>query len=204
MAECTLGQSPKTHKSGATPTYRLHFFETSTNGWWWASTAGRGEQGLRDREREGERGRRRVRQVRTCALAICPARSACPIVRRRRRERANHPEPSHSTILPNAPRGRKISLAWTNFSSHGRYLESRTRGLQSGWEGQGWGSGAREPRRFFPPPMLQRFAWSLAAAKLLHACFCHRCGVRSTQEMILGSTGPQCACSCQLCCPRCR
>ena len=60
------------------------FFETSTNGWWWASTAGRGEQGLRDREREGERGSRsasgalRVRQVRTCALAICPALRAPP------------------------------------------------------------------------------------------------------------------------------
>ena len=67
-----------------------------------------------------------------------------------------------------------------------------------------WGSGAREPRRFFPPPMLQRLAWSLAAAKLLHLCFCHRCGVRSTQEMILGSTKPQYACSAQLCCPRCR
>ena len=34
---------------------------------------GRGEQGLRERVREGERGRRRVRQVRTCALAIWPA-----------------------------------------------------------------------------------------------------------------------------------
>ena len=34
------------------------------------------------------------------------------------------------------------------------------------------------------------------------SCFCHRCGVRSTQEMILGSTEPQCACSAQLCCPR--
>ena len=43
--------------------YYIALFETSTNGWWWASTAGRGEQGLREREREGERGRRRVRQV---------------------------------------------------------------------------------------------------------------------------------------------
>ena len=147
------------------------FFETSTNGWWWASTAGRGEQGLREREREGERGRRRVRQVRTCALAIWPARSACPIVRRRRRERSHRLPSLIPPSCQNAPRGRKISLTWTHFSSHGRYLESRTRGLQSGREGQGWGSGAREPRRFFPPPMLQRLAWSLAAAKLLNLVF---------------------------------
>ena len=136
---------------------------------------GRGEQGLRERVREGERGRRRVRQVRTCALAIWPARSACPIVRRRRREGGSAAsERLRALITPdcqNAPRGRKISLTWTHFSSHGRYLESRTRGLQSGREGQGWGSGAREPRRFLPPPMLQRLAWSLAAAKLLHLVF---------------------------------
>ena len=55
----------------------------------------------------------------------------------------------------NAPRGRTISLTWTHFSSHGRYLESRTRGLQSGREGRGWGSGAGHCRRFLPSPMLQ-------------------------------------------------
>ena len=104
----------------------------------------------------------------------------------------------------NAPRGRKISLTWTHFSSHGRYLESRTTGLHSGREGRGWGSRAGHSRRFFPSPMLQPSAWSNALAKLLQTCFRHRCGVRSTQEMILGSTEPQYACSAQLCCPRCR
>ena len=45
---------------------------------------------------------------------------------------------------------------------------------------------------------------SNALAKLLQTGCRHRCGVRSTQEMILGSTEPQYACSAQLCCPRCR
>ena len=129
---------------------------------------GRGEQGLRERVREGERGRRRVRQVRTCALAIWPARSACPIVRRRRRERS---EQLRTAVYPsgqNAPRGRNISLAWTNFSSHGRYLEHRTTGLQSGREGRGWGSGAGRRRRFFPSTMLQPPRGALQWRSLLH------------------------------------
>ena len=57
--------------------------------------------------------------MRTCALAIWPARRACPIVRRRRRERPNHPEPRHSTILPepsawkkNFTRVDKFLLTW--------------------------------------------------------------------------------------------
>ena len=85
---------------------------------------------------------RRVRQsgahVRTCHLA-CAARLL---------NRSSSPSgapPAHpGAITPscqNAPRERKISLAWTNFSSHGRYLEHRPTGLQSGRKGLGWGSG---------------------------------------------------------------
>ena len=155
---------------------------------------GRGEQGLRERVREGERGRRRVRQVRTCALAIWPARSACPIVRRRRRERS---QPLPALITPscqNAPRGRKISLTWTHFSSHGRYLESRTTGLHSFRTG-----GARLGQRSGTPPTIfsvddvAASAWRLAVAKPAASCFSHRCGVRWTQDMILGSTEAECA-----------
>jgi len=42
----------------------------------------------------------------------------------------------------------------------------------------------------------------LGAGEAAASCFRHRCGVRWTQEMILGSTEPQCACSGQLCRPR--
>ena len=94
-----------------------------------------------------------MRQVRTCALAIWPARRACPIVRRRRRERCKRLQALILQTCQNAPRGRKISLAWTNFSSHGRYLESRTTGLHSGREGRGWGSGMGQRRRCLPSPM---------------------------------------------------
>ena len=81
---------------------------------------GRGEQGLRERERERERGRRRVCQVRTCALAICPARSACPIVRRRRRERSERTSPNadysnlseRSAWKENFTRVDKFLLTW--------------------------------------------------------------------------------------------
>ena len=116
----------------------------------------------------------------------------------------NRSQRAISRDCQNAPRGRKISLTWTHFSSHGRYLESRVTGLHSGREGRGWGSRTGHCRRFFSSPMLQPSAWSNALAKLLQTCFRHRCGVRWTQDMILGSTEPQCACSCQLCCPRCR
>ena len=70
---------------------------------------------------------------------------------------------------------------------------------------QGWGSGAREPRRFFPPPMLQRLAWSLAAAKLLHLVFATAAACDRPRRDDPGVYGAAiCACSAQLCCPRCR
>ena len=125
------------------------------------------------------------------ALRDAPAESFVVVVG----SAPDHPRRAISRDCQNAPRGRKISLTWTHFSSHGRYLESRKTGLPSGREGRGWGSGAGERRRFLPSPMLQRSAWSYAAAKLQNLCFRHRCGVRWTQEMILGSTEPQCACS---------
>ena len=42
----------------------------------------------------------------------------------------------------------------------------------------------------------------LCSGEAAESCYRHRCGVRWTQEMILGSTEPQCACSGQLCRPR--
>ena len=56
-----------------------------------------------------------------------------------------------------------------------------------------------------PLQMKEGFSMLRASAWLSHnigSQASYRCGVRWTQEMILGSTEPQCACSAQLCCPR--
>ena len=67
-------------------------------------------------------------------------------------------------------------------------------------DGAAFGTGgARLGQRNGTPPTIFSLAdvaasaWSFAVARLLHSCFGHRCGVRWTQEMILGSAEPQCA-----------
>ena len=68
--------------------------------------------------------------------------------------------------------------------------------------------GARLGQRNGTPPTIfsvddvAASAWRLAVAKPAASCFAHRCGVRWAQDMILGSTEAECACSGQLCCPR--
>ena len=91
-------------------------------------------------------------------FAIWPARSACPIVCRRRRERPR-PTPAQFHEIARTLRVEEkfhsrgqISPHLAGISSLGRRGCSQDGRLR---EGRGWGSGTGHRRRFFPSPMLQ-------------------------------------------------